>query len=131
MSWTNKRRNWKVNKSGTDGTDKRGKGKELENGKYELGKKDKELRDGGRKRWKKRSRSNLEKRKRTCIKGKGARTGRNRKKLKEWSRKWKKQSRNCQKKSRKREKGGRNELKKGGRNWEKWVGNDRNDAEVV
>ena len=85
-SWTNKRRNWKVNKSGTDGTDKRGKGKELENGKYELGKKDKELRDGGRKRWKKRSRSNLEKRKRTCIKGKGARTERNRKKLKEWSR---------------------------------------------
>ena len=50
MSWTNKRRNWKVNKSGTDGTDKRGKGKEMENGKYELGKKDKELRDRGRKR---------------------------------------------------------------------------------
>ena len=45
MSWTNKRRNWKVNKSGTDGTDERGKGKELE-----LGKKDKELRDGGKKR---------------------------------------------------------------------------------
>ena len=85
MSWTNKRRNWKVNKSGTDGTDKRGKGKELENGKYELGKKDKELRDGGRKRWKKRSRSNLEKRRRTCIKGKGARTGKNSEKLKEWS----------------------------------------------
>ena len=78
MSWTNKRRNWKVNKSGTDGTDERGKGKELENRKYELGKKDKELRDRGR--------SNLEKRRRNCIKGKGARTGRNRKKLKEWSR---------------------------------------------
>ena len=93
MSWTNKRRNWKVNKSGTDGTDERGKGKELENRKYELGKKDKELRDGDRKRYKG-GRSNLEKRRRNCIKGKGARTGRNRKKLKEWSRKWKKQSRN-------------------------------------
>ena len=27
MSWTNKRRNWKVNKSGTDGTDKTGERK--------------------------------------------------------------------------------------------------------
>ena len=35
MSWTNKRRNWKVNNSGPDGTDKQGKWKELGNMNWE------------------------------------------------------------------------------------------------